>query len=127
MCCQIDADNFEHQGQPGQYPSQQQGGYPPQAGQKYGGPPSQPAGPQQIAAYKQLLMDVIREKNLQNMFPPNHPLLDHIASQAPAKVDQLCTKWGVPREVGQDISKLGLFDIILYIGEASAAAALNGP
>lgn len=61
-------------------------------------------------------MDVIREKNLQNMFPPNHPELDRIANMAPAKVDQVCARWKVPREVGQDIAKLGLFDIYLYIG-----------
>lgn len=68
---------------------------------------------------------MIREKNLSNMFPPNHPLLDRIASQAPAKVDQLCAQWRVPREVGQDITKLGLFDIILYIGETKAAASVT--
>lgn len=61
-------------------------------------------------------MDVIREKNLQNMYPPNHPELDRIAHVASGKVDQLCAKWRVPREVGQDIVKLALFDIILYIG-----------
>ncbi len=69
-----------------------------------------------MAAYKQLLLDVIREKNLQNMYSPNDPALDRIAYQASAKVDQLCAKWRVPREVGQDIAKLGLFDIVLYIG-----------
>jgi len=37
-------------------------------------------------------------------------------SQAPGKVEQLCQTWRVPREVGQDIVKLALFDIILYVG-----------
>ena len=61
-------------------------------------------------------MDVIREKSLHNMYPPNHPELDRIAHAASGKVDQLCAKWRVPREVGQDVVKLALFDIILYIG-----------
>ncbi|MCJ1366687.1 hypothetical protein MMC16_005817 [Acarospora aff. strigata] len=109
-------------GQPGQYPPQQQGGYPSQAGQHYGGAPSPSAEPHQVAAYKQLLLEVIRDKNLQNMYPPNHPDLDRIANQAPGKVDQLCANWGVPREVGQDIAKLALFDIILYIDDSGSMA-----
>lgn len=61
------------------------------------------------------------------MFPPNNPALDRIANQASGKVDQLCASWRVPREVGQDIVKLALFDIILYIGrpEHDAMAACS--
>lgn len=70
-------------------------------------------------------MDVIQEKNLQNMYPPNHPELDRIAHVASGKVDQLCAHWRVPREVGQDIVKLALFDIILYIGISRANATLK--
>jgi hypothetical protein len=49
------------------------------------------------------------------MFPDPRQI-DQICQAAPAKVDQLCQTWRVPREVGQDIVKLALFDIILYIG-----------
>ena len=59
----------------------------------------------------------IQEKRLQNMIPPNDPRLDFYAQRAAGQVDQLCAKWRVPKEVGQDIVKLALFDIILYIGE----------
>lgn len=52
---------------------------------------------------------------------PNPGLLDQIAQAAPAKVDQLCQQWRVPREVGQDIVKLALFDIILFIGMRPAS------
>lgn len=96
----------------------QPGGYPPPGGQQqggYGGPP-QPAAPQQVAAYKQSLQRIIQEKNLHNFYPPNSPLLEQIANKAPYQVDQLCQRWRVPKEVGQDIANLGLFDIILYIG-----------
>lgn len=109
----------------GQYPPQQPGGYgapPPQGGQYPGGPsgaPYQPAGPQQLAAYKQVLQAVIQEKNLHAMYPPNSGALEQVAARADAQVNQICTAWRIPREVGQDIVKLALFDIILYIGECN--------
>ncbi|ODH40669.1 hypothetical protein ACO22_01563 [Paracoccidioides brasiliensis] len=109
--------------QPGQYPPQghPQGapGYPPQGAPQYGAPP-QPPGPQLIAAYKQILLSTVQEKNLQAMYPPNSPALDQIASRITNQVDQLCATWRVPREVGQDIIKLALFDIILYIDDSGS-------
>ncbi|EEH38507.2 hypothetical protein PAAG_08234 [Paracoccidioides lutzii Pb01] len=109
--------------QPGQYPPQghPQGapGYPPQGAPQYGGPP-QPPGPQLIAAYKQILLSTVQEKNLQAMYPPNSPALDQIASRITNQIDQLCATWRVPREVGQDIIKLALFDIILYIDDSGS-------
>ena len=56
------------------------------------------------------------------MYPPNDPRLDRYASKAATQVDQLCAKWRVPREVGQDVVKLALYDIILYIGESFVAS-----
>lgn len=56
------------------------------------------------------------------MIPPDHPSLDKYASRAASQVDQLCTRWRVPREVGQDLVKLALFDIILYIGKVLSAS-----
>lgn len=50
---------------------------------------------------------------------PNPQTLDQICQMAPAKIDQLCQAWKVPREVGQDIVKLALFDIIIYVGMTS--------
>ena len=51
------------------------------------------------------------------MIPLNDPRLDKYASLAPTKVEQLSRQWGIPMEVGRDLVKLALFDIILYIGE----------
>jgi hypothetical protein len=65
-----------------------------------------------------VLQSVVQEKNLQTFYPPGNPTLDQIASTVTNQVDQLCTTWRVPKEVGQDIVKLALFDIILYIGDA---------
>ncbi|PGH29412.1 hypothetical protein GX50_07834 [[Emmonsia] crescens] len=109
---------------PGQYPPQGAPGYPPQGlppqgAPQYGAPPQQ-AGPHLIAAYKQILMSTIQEKNLHAMYPPNSPVLDQIASRVTNQIDQLCATWRVPREVGQDILKLALFDVILYIDDSGS-------
>lgn len=47
----------------------------------------------------------------------NDPRLDRYAAVAPAKVQQYCTRFHIPIEVGRDLVKLALFDIVLYIGE----------
>ncbi|OCK81848.1 hypothetical protein K432DRAFT_380906 [Lepidopterella palustris CBS 459.81] len=108
---------YGQQGPPGQYPPQQ-GGYAPQG--QYGGAPPIQAGPAEIAAYKRLLQSCIQEKQLQPFYPPNSPALDQIASRAPAQVAQLCHKWRVGKEVGNDIVKLGLYDIVLYIDDSGS-------
>ncbi|KAL8817018.1 MAG: hypothetical protein Q9223_004069 [Gallowayella weberi] len=53
------------------------------------------------------------------MIPPNDPILDKYAQRAASQVDQLCARRSIPREIGQDLVKLALFDIILYIGTGS--------
>ncbi|KAI4127303.1 MAG: hypothetical protein LQ338_003263 [Usnochroma carphineum] len=131
------------QGPQGQYPPPQQSGqYPPQQngqyafqhnaqyapqqpqgsgqyGQQYGAPPAQ-ASRHQIEAYKQLLQTTIQQKSLQNMIPSNHPNLEKYAQRAASQIDQLCASWKVPREMGQDLVKLALFDIILYIDNSGS-------
>jgi len=101
----------------GQYgaPGGQPGGQP---GGGYGGPPpqSQPAGPQQVQAYVSSLQQTIQERRLQSFYPPNSPQLNQIAQAASQKVDQLCAAWRIPKEVGNDIVKLALYDIVLFIG-----------
>lgn len=66
-------------------------------------------------AFRQSLQATINEKRIQSLFP-NPQILEQICQSAPAKVAQLCQTWRVPPEVGQDIVKLALFDIILYVG-----------
>lgn len=51
------------------------------------------------------------------MIPPNDPRLDRIAARGAAQVNELCRRWKVPLEVGRDVVKLALFDIIIYIGK----------
>ena len=49
----------------------------------------------------------------------NDPRLDRYATVAPAKVQQYCNRFHIPTEVGRDLVKLALFDIVLYIGECA--------
>ncbi|KAF4553852.1 Hypothetical protein D9617_6g095850 [Elsinoe fawcettii] len=127
------------QGQP-QYgygqPPPQQGGYPPQGQQGgyggpppqqqqggYGGPPppqGQPAGPGQIAAYKQSLQQTIQDKRLHQFYPPNSPLLDQVANKASYQVDRLCAQWRINKEIANDIVKLALYDIVLFIDDSGS-------
>ena len=58
----------------------------------------------------------VQEKHLQNFYPPNDRRIDDYAGRASTKVDQICEKFRVHREIGQDLIKLALFDIVLYIG-----------
>ncbi|KAK2813365.1 hypothetical protein FQN50_000680 [Emmonsiellopsis sp. PD_5] len=110
---------YPPQGAPG-YPPQGASGYPPQGAQQYGAPPPQPPSPHMTAIYKQALLNTVQEKRLQAMYPPGSPALDQIASRITNQVDHFCSTWKVPREVGQDIVKLALFDVILYIDDSGS-------
>jgi hypothetical protein len=74
------------------------------------------ANPADAAMYKQLLQEQIRDKGLERFIPYQSPELDRIAAKAPQQVAALCQRWNVPKEVGQGIVKLALFDIVIYIG-----------
>ncbi|KAI9713097.1 MAG: hypothetical protein M1820_001082 [Bogoriella megaspora] len=115
----------------GQYPGQQSQ-YPPQGGAppsgQYGAPPQgqygqrppQPAGPQQIESFKRTLQTTIQNKGLQKFYPPGSPAIDQIAQKASYQVDQLCNAWRIPKELGNDIVQLGLYDIIIYIDDSGS-------
>ncbi|KAF2083969.1 hypothetical protein K490DRAFT_50209, partial [Saccharata proteae CBS 121410] len=74
----------------------------------------------QIQGFKQALIGCIQENNIQNFYPPNSPQLDQITQRAAVQVQQLCQRWRVPMEIGSDIVKLGLFDIVLYIDDSGS-------
>ena len=46
--------------------------------------------------------------------------IDDIANRAHAQVQNLCQRWRVPQEVGQDIVKLALYDIIIYVDNSGS-------
>ena len=67
-----------------------------------------------------LLEDTIKEKGLYGSYFQHFFDLNNKANLAQEKVDQVCSRWRVPKEVGQDLVKLSLFDIILFIGKTSS-------
>lgn len=75
-----------------------------------------------MQSYKQLLQACIQENHLQFFYSRDNSLLEKYASDAIDKVDDMCATWRIPREVGRDIVKLALYDIILYIGENFVAS-----
>jgi len=111
---------------------QQQYGAPPQ--QQYGGPPqsgapgaygqqsfqqSAPSG-QDVNGYKVALQRAIQEKGLERIIPPNSPIIDDIARKASFKVADICNQWRIPQEVGRDLVRLGLYDIVLFIDDSGS-------
>jgi hypothetical protein len=68
------------------------------------------------------LQATIQEKNLQGFYPPGNPQIDQIAQRAAGQVEQLCAQWRVSPEIGQDIVKLALFDVILYVDDSGSMA-----
>jgi hypothetical protein len=96
-----------------------QGGYPPQ-GQQGGYPPQQSGGPGAIAAYKAALTQCIHENQLQNFYPPNSPILDQLANKASAQIANLCQRWKISQEIGNDLVKLGLYDIVIFVDDSGS-------
>lgn len=89
----------------------------PPGGQQFGQPPMGGGGPGEVASYKQALQKAVQENGLERFYPPGSPMLDQIANQAAGKIGQLCAQWKIPKEIGADLVRLGLYDIILYVGE----------
>lgn len=54
------------------------------------------------------------------MYPLNSPVLDQIASEAAPKIDEYCQQWRIEREIAQDIVKLSLYDIVIYIDDSGS-------
>jgi len=126
----------QYQAYPGQQGAAPPGQAPPQ-GQQYGGPPPPQGGfggpqggppplqqvqnsPAEVQGYKQLLQACINEKGLQTFYPPGSPVLDQIAQQAAGKINQVIQRWRVQKEIANDIVKLALYDIVLYVDDSGS-------
>lgn len=81
-----------------------------------------PGPGQNMGAFKTLLMSCVQEKGLQAFYPPNSPLLDQIASRAPAQIAQIAAQWRIPQEIASDIVKLALYDVVLYVDDSGSMA-----
>lgn len=67
-------------------------------------------------------MTAVQEKGLQTFYPPNSPALDQIANRATQQVEVLAQQWRIPREIAQDIVRLALYDVVLYIDDSGSMA-----
>ncbi|KAL5390766.1 hypothetical protein PMIN02_006872 [Paraphaeosphaeria minitans] len=106
-------------GQYGAPPPGGQYGAPPPGGQ-YGGPPQQQGPPGDPAAYRQLLQACIQEKNLGSFYPPGSQIIEQIAQKAPQLISQVISRWKLPKEIANDVVKLALYDIWLYIDDSGS-------
>ncbi|KAL4803693.1 hypothetical protein BDV18DRAFT_144217 [Aspergillus unguis] len=117
------------------YPPQQNAPYPPgpgsrppqgppggQFGPPGGAPPAGPATPQQLDAYRQLLISTIQERNLQTFYPPGQldRLVQGLSRDGPAKVNRIVREFNLPVEIAMDIIKLSLYDIVLYVDDSGS-------
>jgi len=59
---------------------------------------------------------------LQPFYPPNSPALEQLASKAASQIAGLCQRWRVPQEIGNDLVKLGLYDIVIFIDDSGSMA-----
>ena len=72
--------------------------------------------------YKQLMEQTVQQNHLQAFYPPGSPALDRIAQKATQQIPQLLNQWRIPREIGNDIVKLALYDVVLYIDDSGSMA-----
>jgi len=116
------------------YPNQAQSPYPGQQ-QPFGTSPrpgyqpqfGAPATPQQLEMFMQSLRATIAEKRLDAFYPPHDVQKVHaIATRAAASVEELCQTWRLPREIGADVAKIGLYDVVLYIDDSGSMAFEEG-
>ncbi|KAJ5583554.1 hypothetical protein N7535_002174 [Penicillium sp. DV-2018c] len=108
------------QGRPGPPSGPPPGHYGPPGGAPPNAAPS--ATPQQVGAYRSLLISTIQEKNLQSFYPPERldRLLQTLGAEAPGKLNKLVGEWNVPMEVATDVMKLALYDVILYVDDSGS-------
>lgn len=73
-------------------------------------------GGQDVGAYQRMLEEAVQQKGLQRFFPPGSPNIQRVAQEASQKIPQLCQAWKLTPEIGRDVARLGLYDIILFVG-----------
>ncbi|GIZ46831.1 hypothetical protein CKM354_000994000 [Cercospora kikuchii] len=101
-------------------PPQGQYGAPPPGQQQYGAPQS---GPGDVAQYQRQLEQAIQEKNLHRFYGPGTPgaqKLPQIAARAAQCVDRLCQAWRVQKEIANDIVRLALYDVVVYVDDSGS-------
>lgn len=125
------------------YNSPQQYAYPPQGqsqspyggAPQYGQPQQQPYGvpPQPYGAHAaasgpppdakvlmSILQEAVKDKRIEQMYPEQklHQMSQEIARKDP--VNTLCNHWKLPKEVGFDLVKLALFDVVFLLDDSGS-------
>ena len=78
------------------------------------------SGPGDAAGYQRELEKAVQEKQLQAFYPPGSPRLGQIAQRAAQQVDRLCQAWHIQKEIANDIVRLALYDVIIYIDDSGS-------
>ncbi|CAK4030166.1 AT-rich interactive domain-containing 1A-like [Lecanosticta acicola] len=110
-----------------QYGGPQQG-YPPQGQPQgppggYGAPPPSTSGPGDVQGYQRELERAIQEQSLNRFYGPGTPgaqQLPQIAARAAQQVDRLCQAWRIQKEIANDIVRLALYDVVIYIDDSGS-------
>ena len=83
------------------------------------------SGPGDAASYQRQLEQAIQEKQLQRFYGPGTAgaqRLPQIAQRAVQQVDRLCQAWHIQKELANDIVRLALYDVIIYIDDSGSMA-----
>ncbi|EME47508.1 hypothetical protein DOTSEDRAFT_69451 [Dothistroma septosporum NZE10] len=81
------------------------------------------SGPADVQGYQRELERAIQEKQLQAFYGPGTPgaqMLPQIAARAAQSVDRLCQAWRIQKEIANDIVRLALYDVIIYIDDSGS-------
>lgn len=81
------------------------------------------AGPQDIAGYQRELEKAVQEKGLHRFYGPGTPgaqRLPGIAQRAAQAVDRLCQAWRIQKEIANDIVRLALYDVVIYVDDSGS-------
>lgn len=79
----------------------------------------QAAGGADHASYKRQLEEAVRQKRLERFFPPGSANIDQVASAAERCIPRICQEWRLQPEIGRDLARLGLYDIVIFVGMIS--------
>ncbi|GAA6008504.1 hypothetical protein JCM11491_004501 [Sporobolomyces phaffii] len=122
--------------QPQQQQQQQYGGqqsYGQQPHSAYGAPPPPPGRPQQGSTATdpnvifQLLKATVVDQHIEAFYPDPNQLMglaQRIARDG--ALQKVATEWRMPLEIGMDLAKLALFDVILYCDDSGSMAFEEG-
>lgn len=81
------------------------------------------SGPADPQGYQRELEKAVQEKQLHAFYGPGTQgaqRLPQIAGRAAQQVDRLCQAWRIQKEIANDIVRLALYDVIIYIDDSGS-------